>query len=145
MIVPTFALGLLLVNLVSVTPVTGDSVEKRDQEAVYLVNCNLGYSIMDYYSDNSQSFDGVVPSDNNDCEVDISNYVTWEGQAISCTFGSGVTFTSHINSGAENLATGAYAGWGYNGHNWDCYKDDGRALYTTGEATCNSIYYCFDA
>jgi hypothetical protein len=45
----------------------------------------------------------------------------------------------------RSQATGAYAGYGFNDEtNFNCYKDDGRTLYTETGIICKSIYYCFD-
>lgn len=102
-------------------------------EAVYLCNGDNPYSpsggpvsIMAYYNDISQSQNQQAPQDT--AGVDNYGYVTWEGGAVSGTFSSGVTFTSHINSNAQSANTGDYVGYGSNGYsNFNCYKDNSKS------------------
>ncbi|KAL8662163.1 MAG: hypothetical protein Q9202_004919, partial [Teloschistes flavicans] len=92
---------------------------KRDTEIVYLANCvdavsccrpNINYSEIIYYPTSASSQNGAVPPASNQCKVSSSNFITWEGSKHPCTFSTGVTFTSNIDSGAQNRATYAYAG-----------------------------------
>lgn len=124
-------------------------------EVIYLVNCDhytanpnqpfvpIG-SAMNYYRDISQSQNGQQP-DAVSNYLSSGSYVTWEDQTHAGKFASsGVTFTAHINRGAQNQATGSYAGDGNNGSQFKCYKDNGRGLWATAEGgtDCHSIYYC---
>ncbi|OBT39619.1 hypothetical protein VE00_09760 [Pseudogymnoascus sp. WSF 3629] len=109
-----------LVLGVTATPVTlnlveGDApLEKRASETVYLSNCNVYgspfYSQMNYYSNGANSQNGEQPDDT--CYLDLSGYVTWEGNSISGTFSGGTTFTSHIDSTAQSRALYTYSGYG---------------------------------
>jgi hypothetical protein len=121
---------------------------KRSGETVYLVNCDIPsaaeYSEVAYYANGADSQNGQLPGDI--CDIDDTGYITWEGSERSCTFSdSGVTFTSDIASYAQSLADYSYAGPGWNNYgSFNCYKDNGRLLYSSGEAYCYSIYYCLD-
>ncbi|OBT85258.1 hypothetical protein VE02_06504 [Pseudogymnoascus sp. 03VT05] len=108
-----------LILAITATPVTlnypeGDaSLEKRASETVYLSNCNVFgtpfYSQMNYYFNGANSQNGEQPDDT--CYLDLSGYVTWEGNAISGTFSRGTTFTSHIDSTAQSRALYSYSGY----------------------------------
>ncbi|KAH8888952.1 hypothetical protein GQ53DRAFT_748500 [Thozetella sp. PMI_491] len=116
-------------------------VYKVQADAIHLVNCDLGYSEMLYYVNDADSQNGQVPADGDICQW--VRTITWEGQSNSCTFRTGVTATSNIQSGAGSYAVGKYAGSASNGfHNFNCYRDSNRLIYKSGEASCYSIYYC---
>lgn len=99
------------------------------------------------------------------CSVTTDNYVWWEQDGKKCSFTTGVTFTTHLDSDAASRPLYSWAGyvvclfsrvcsrltlfrsWGSNGYkNWNCYKDNGRQLYRTSgpewSNTCYSVYYC---
>jgi hypothetical protein len=63
-----------------------------------------------YYSNGANSQNGEQPDDT--CYLDLSGYVTWEGNSISGTFSGGTTFTSHIDSTAQSRALYTYSGYG---------------------------------
>lgn len=96
------------------------TINKRNGEGVHLANCYVNsplgrvpYSQMVYYSDDAQASQNVVPSDSNQCMVNIpgqGGWKTWEGTSISCTFPSNTYFTANIQSGAGGYGVGAYAG-----------------------------------
>ncbi|MCJ1226666.1 hypothetical protein MMC12_003319 [Toensbergia leucococca] len=135
---PLVVLSALLLSTTSANPLA-----KRSGETNYLVNCALGgttYSEMDYYSNGANSQNGQQPDDT--CEVDVSGYETWEGHSVSCTYqDSGVTFTSNIYSGAQSQPNYSKAGTGQNNyHSFNCYKDNGRLLFTKGEGVMRSFY-----
>ncbi|KAL7928221.1 hypothetical protein V8C35DRAFT_318692 [Trichoderma chlorosporum] len=130
------------------------SVEKRDTEIVYLSNClrivssgsPTASSEIIYYPASGQS-NGEVPPSEDLCTVSASSYTTWEGKSHSCKFSTGVTFTSDIEAGSHSFPD--YSGTGTNGKNWNCYRDNGRGLFTTSgpewSLTCSSVYYCLPA
>ncbi|KAL1860386.1 hypothetical protein VTK73DRAFT_7368 [Phialemonium thermophilum] len=120
-------------------------------ETVYLVNCGIGgsgveYSVMAYYPDGSVTAGGNVPPTNdNEAQITVSGTQHWEGQAVTGHFPSGVSFTSHIQANAQSQPDFSNVGTGNNGfRNFVCFKDNKRKLFQQGEATCNSIYYCLD-
>ncbi|KAI0833101.1 hypothetical protein F5Y06DRAFT_186051 [Hypoxylon sp. FL0890] len=116
-------------------------LSKRARESVHLVDCGT-YQVADYYADDTQ--DGKFPGDNNEC---VSNGGFHEGSSTSCKFGSGVTFSWFLSSGARSAAQATQVGTGSNGfHNFNCFRDDNHVLYTDGHGNaCKSIYVCFDA
>ncbi|KAK3934218.1 hypothetical protein QBC46DRAFT_325500 [Diplogelasinospora grovesii] len=151
---------LLLAAVASATPTpvdfetSADVLAKRDTEIVYLANCQSEvscctptqyYSQILYYPASADSNNGQAPTAANTCTVNSNSLLTWEGSAQSCTYSSGVTFTSHIDAGSH--AAYSYSGWGSNGFkNWNCYRDNGRLIFSQSrpeaENHCNSIYYC---
>ncbi|KAK0630940.1 hypothetical protein B0T17DRAFT_616526 [Bombardia bombarda] len=154
------ALGLLLA-FATATPVelaenpSDSMLEKRDTEIVYLANCQhsvsccggpTNYSEVLYYATSASSNNGAVPAANNQCRISTSNYIAWEGDQRQCTFPTGVTFTTHIDADAQSRALYTWSGWGANGKNWNCYKDNQRTLFTTSGPewadVCKSVYYC---
>ncbi|KAK0609591.1 hypothetical protein B0T17DRAFT_512688 [Bombardia bombarda] len=110
-------------------------------DALHLTDCNFGggsYSEILYYTNDADSYSGQAPADQNN----ICQWVTQKSWTSpqSCTFRSGVTVTTNL-SGASSV--GAYAGTASNGyHNFNCYKDSGRVIYTISSGSCNSLYYC---
>ncbi|KAH8880983.1 hypothetical protein GQ53DRAFT_773703 [Thozetella sp. PMI_491] len=156
-----FAALFALVAITNATPAgiierDPGTLEKRDTEIVYLANCvsavscctpNVYYSQIIYYPASAQSQNGEVPSSSNRCTTSSSSYTTWEGSAHPCTFSTGATFTSHIDSGSH--AAYSYSGWGYNGKTWNCYRDNGRVLFDPympeASNSCSSVYYCLPA
>lgn len=119
--------------------------------SVHLANCgsdtgNFIRSVIAYYPDDSQSNSGQPPQAVVNTSPGGGQLVTWEGNAISGLFGSsGVTFTSHIQSGAGSFPVGQFAGTGNNGRNFACFKDNNRQLWRTSQANaCFSVYYCLD-
>ncbi|OTA85454.1 hypothetical protein M434DRAFT_377121 [Hypoxylon sp. CO27-5] len=113
---------------------------KRARESVHLVDC-VTYQAADYYADDSK--DNVFPGNNNEC-VTVGFH---EGSSTSCRFGTGVTFSWALSSGARSSPNGLKVGTGNNGfHNFNCFRDDNHVLYTDGNGhTCSSIYVCFDS
>ncbi|KAL6786343.1 hypothetical protein J3E68DRAFT_432898 [Trichoderma sp. SZMC 28012] len=152
------AISLLLaaVNATPLNLVESDlgSLEKRDTEIIYLSNCLKSVSSgsptasseIIYYAASAQS-NGQVPPTQDQCTVSASSYTTWEGQSRACKFSTGVTFTSHIEAGSHSFPS--FSGTGNNGKNWNCYRDNGRGLFTTSgpewSRTCSSVYYCVPA
>jgi len=145
-----FLATLLLSAVVALAAPSSLVVPCASNEGVYLSNCDefepgILYSEMDYYS-NAKS--GSQDEEQPQATAYVQNgYVTWEGQQVCATFSSsGEQFCSNIESGAGSYATGAFAGTGYNDEtDFNCYKDNGRTLYTSTGIICKSIYYCFDA
>ncbi|KAL7947659.1 hypothetical protein V8C42DRAFT_318393 [Trichoderma barbatum] len=146
----------LLLAAANATPVdlaesNSVSLEKRDTEIIYLTNCEKRVSAGEgaiwseviYYPASGQA-NGQLPPSQNTCLFSTGNYVTWEGQSHSCRFSSGVTFTSHIDGGSHSFPN--YSGTGNNGKNWNCYRDNGRKIFTNSgpewSASCYSVYYC---
>lgn len=87
---------------------------------------NYQISEMIYYNNIDGSQNGQQPDDAT--QVGGCGYHYWETTS-SGTFGSGVTFTSHIDSGAASYSTGQYAGYGSNGYaNFACFKDNGTLI-----------------
>ncbi|KAH6614481.1 hypothetical protein B0J18DRAFT_439436 [Chaetomium sp. MPI-SDFR-AT-0129] len=152
----TTLLALAIASPVEVAIKKDDALEKRDTEIVYLVNCRhltsccgpeTHSSHIAYYAASGQSHNGETPANDNVCTVDSSNYAWWEQDGKKCTFPTGVTFTSHIDSDAQSRPLYSWSGWGSNGFkNWDCYRDDGHKLYEYSgpewATVCSSVYYC---
>ncbi|KAJ7807037.1 hypothetical protein B0H13DRAFT_1492119, partial [Mycena leptocephala] len=140
-----FALTVVCVTatVVNRAPATADiaPIEKRDTEILYLANClsavscctpEKDWSEMIYYANSADSNNPEsVPPSSNRCQVTSpgSGYTSWEGNQKSCTFSTGATFTEAIDSGAQGLADFSYAGWGWNGKTWNCYKDNQRWIF----------------
>ncbi|KKP05380.1 hypothetical protein THAR02_02485 [Trichoderma harzianum] len=118
-------------------------------EGVHLANCgpdvwSASVSVVAYYADDSQS--NVAPfSQNIAFATNPARLVTWEGNSYTATFGTGNTFTSHIQSGSFSF--GQYAGSGNNQQRqFACFRDNNRQLWRSTPAyACFSIYYCLDA
>ncbi|KAL2194267.1 hypothetical protein P885DRAFT_43442 [Corynascus similis CBS 632.67] len=152
----TSLLALASASPVAISSKEINSLEKRDTEIIYLINCRRDVSCctpqthsshIAYYPASGQSQNGEVPSSSNLCTVDANNYAWWEQDGKGCTFTTGVTFTSHIDSDAQSRPLYSWSGWGTNGFkNFDCFRDNGRELYRTSGPEwanrCNSIYYC---
>ncbi|KAH6649382.1 hypothetical protein F5144DRAFT_4192 [Chaetomium tenue] len=152
----TFLVALVTASPLGVTPRESGSLEKRDTEIVYLTNCrNLvscctpeaHSSRIAYYPVSGQSQNGEQPAANNECTVDSSNYTWWEQDGKHCSFPTGVTFTTHIDSDAQSRPLYSWSGWGTNGFkNFNCYRDNGRKLYERSGPEwaflCNVVYYC---
>ncbi|KAL6695649.1 hypothetical protein J3F84DRAFT_348968 [Trichoderma pleuroticola] len=106
-------------------------------EQVFLSNCQYTsdgqlHSAFFYYADGDPSGTEFPTADNQACVEGFgcSDVVTWEGTVRSGNFPSGERFTSNINAGAQNLATGQYAGQGQNRERYfNCYKDNNRQLF----------------
>jgi hypothetical protein len=96
------------------------TIDKRNGEGIHLANCyqnsplgQVPYSQFAYYADDAQASQNVKPSSSNLCTVKLpgtGGWETWEGVSITCTFPSGVYFTSNIQSGAGGYSVGQYAG-----------------------------------
>ncbi|KAK4234942.1 hypothetical protein C8A03DRAFT_46812 [Achaetomium macrosporum] len=154
----TFLLALATASPVEVMPRDEGALEKRDTEIVYLSNCKHVVSCCPplaethtshifYYANSASSQNGNAPSNDNQCTVSGDNYAWWENGSPHCSFPTGVTFTAHIDADAQSRPLYSWAGWGSNGYkNWNCYKDNGRQLFTTSgpewSETCTSVYYC---
>ncbi len=114
-----------------------------DPEIVYLCNCYLSdgqkSSEMNYYPKTSLSQHGERPAAT--AVVATDGTVTWEGQSVVGTFPDGNHFTSNITD--HNGPVGAVKGSGFNDyHQFTCRQDSGRLLYSDGNKSCYSIYYC---
>ncbi len=114
-----------------------------DPEIVYLCNCYLSdgqkSSEMNYYPKTSPSQHGERPAAT--AVVATDGTVTWEGQPVVGTFPDGNHFTSNITD--HNGPVGAVKGSGFNDyHQFTCRQDSGRLLYSDGNKSCYSIYYC---
>ncbi|KAI1098853.1 hypothetical protein F4804DRAFT_337808 [Jackrogersella minutella] len=116
-------------------------LSKRARESIHMVNCQT-YVAVDYYADDSN--DGSFPGNNNECIPSGGSF--HEGSSTSCTFGSGVSFSWFLSSGANSASDGTDVGTGSNGfHNFNCFRDDNHVLYTDGNGhACSSTYVCFD-
>jgi hypothetical protein len=94
---------------------------------------------MDYYPKTSVSQHGEQPAAI--AVVATNGTVTWEGHPVVGTFPDGNHFTSNITD--HNDPDGAVKGSGFNDQRqFTCRQDSGRALYSNGNKTCYSIYYC---
>ncbi|KAK0612773.1 hypothetical protein B0T17DRAFT_620172 [Bombardia bombarda] len=152
-VTPSEALTKDAVNEVAAPrDLSGDEMENLKKRSTNEGYYSLGAwsSAFVYYSNaRSGSQNGELPTDHK--ELVYGSRVTWEGSKRCATFDTGVQFCSTINSGAQNLVTtGVYAGSGSNGYNsFNCYKDNGRALFMTGSGSfnqnerCEAIYYCY--
>ncbi|KAJ7252300.1 hypothetical protein C8J57DRAFT_1238182 [Mycena rebaudengoi] len=121
----------LAIACANATPVreAATNLEKRDTEIIYLANCaNFAnshlpiqhWSEIIYYansadSDNKESFRGPT--------------TVWEENQKRCTFPSGVTFDEAIDADAQSRPDFSFAGWGWNGKTWNCFKDNNRLLF----------------
>ncbi|TAQ84500.1 hypothetical protein B7494_g7168 [Chlorociboria aeruginascens] len=140
---PVILTILAITSLVSAGPIPN--------EAVYLTNCvtpasGAAFSRMDYYSNgklNSQSLQTPTDSMN----LTTTGWQIWEGRQVCGPFpDTGEIFCSTIESNGQAVAVGAPAGFGSNQQQaFNCFKDNGRILYTFSGSQCNSQYYCFDA
>ncbi|KAJ7875932.1 hypothetical protein B0H14DRAFT_2342969 [Mycena olivaceomarginata] len=160
-----FALTVVCVTatVVDLAPATADitPLEKRDTEILYLANCLSAVSCCTPEKDWSEMIvrpthssesgrDAVGLSTDTPCsDVPGSGYTSWEGNQKSCTFSTGATFTEAIDSDAQSLADFSYAGWGWNGKTWNCYKDNQRWIFDPEQPEaingCKSVYYCLPA
>src|SRR5690606_23187421 len=104
---------------------------------------NTWSSEMHYYANaRGGSQNGQLPGDK--AILNQNSRIVWEGSQRCGRFPSNVQFCSQIASNGQGLATGAYAGPGFNDFNgYDCYRDNNRHLFTIGSTLCYSIYYCF--
>jgi len=114
-----------------------------DPEIVYLCNCYSSdgqkSSEMDYYPKTSLSQHGEPPAAI--AVVATNGTVTWEGHPVVGTFPDGNHFTSNITD--HNGPVGAVKGSGFNDERqFTCRQDSGRLLYSDGNKSCYSIYYC---
>jgi chitinase len=124
-------------------PVPQPPPRPTDPEIVYLCNCYLSdgqkSSEMNYYSKTSLSQHGERPAAT--AVVATDGTVTWEGHPVVGTFPDGNHFTSKITD--HNGPDGAVKGSGFNDyHQFTCRQDSGRLLYSDGNKSCYSIYYC---
>ena len=149
----TFSLGSMAAPLSTAATNQTSSLQlspRSSDERVFLAYCDYGYpgSEMLYYKTDTASFTGQQPDDIAFIGS-VPATTPFEGRTIRGTFESGNFFTSEIAPGAENLADFQFAGTGRNAyHNFNCYKDDGRQLFSAlwGDYTqvCYSKYYCED-
>ncbi|KAK4150606.1 hypothetical protein C8A00DRAFT_17900 [Chaetomidium leptoderma] len=154
----TFLLALATASPIEVVSRDMDeasaALAKRDTEIVYLSNCVHATSCCNgdtytsgifYYPASGQS--GSAPAASNQCTVTTDNYAWWEQDGRQCSFSTGVTFTTHIDSDAQSRPLYSWSGWGTNGYkNFNCYRDNGHKLFATSGPewanTCSSVYYC---
>ena len=114
-----------------------------DPEIVYLCNCSLSdgqkSSEMNYYPKTSLSQHGERPAAT--AVVATKGTVTWEGHQVVGKFADGNHFTSNITD--HDGPVGAVKGSGFNDYRqFTCRQDSGRLLYSDGNKSCYSIYYC---
>jgi len=114
-----------------------------DTEIVCLCNCYLSdgqkSSEMNYYPKTSASQHGERPAAT--AVVATKGTVTWEGHQVVGKFADGNHFTSNITD--HDGPVGAVKGSGFNDYRqFTCRQDSGRLLYSDGNKSCYSIYYC---
>lgn len=145
----------ILVGLTTANPVKLEG-HFTSAEVVYLSDYrsglpeDVGGIAADYYSNINNSHNGQYPDSQSGLITNhYPNVPAWEGHTYNLKFSStGVTFTGKINSDAENLDVGPYAGTGSHGcHNFHCYKDTNGVLYSKPDgfghtSTCSKHYYC---
>jgi len=119
------------------SPILNSDTVSTGIRSVHLCNCgsdtgHFDTSVIAYYSDDSQSNSGNPPPGVvfTNPRTPYGTPVTWEGNPVSGYFGSSdVTFTSRIIAGAGLFSVGTYAGSGYNGRNFACFRDNNRELW----------------
>lgn len=132
-----------------------------DSTVAYLTNCQTSdtqavYSEVDIYSDVAQSFAGQGPEIYDDTSLGAT--FTWEGAQGSWSYAGGDpnqadTFQEVINANAQDPSIPVFSQVGCGrytqgfpggalGHNWNCYKDNPRQLYSTSDHECTTVYYC---
>jgi hypothetical protein len=96
---------------------------------------------MNYYANTQLSQHGESPGAT--AQVSQNGFVIWEGQTVVGTFPDRDQFTSVITN--HNGPVGSVKGLGRNNfHAFVCRQDNLRVLYSDGNKTCNSVYYCQD-
>ncbi|KAK3682955.1 hypothetical protein B0T22DRAFT_445112 [Podospora appendiculata] len=139
----SLAFGAIAVPASVPTAADGEmEVVKRATEGIHLVNCvgPEAYSIIIYCPNDGDC--NHIASTNNQCFVDASGLVTWEGSG-ACAFTSGTVFSYSIQANAQSQPNYSQVGMGKNPfHTYRIYKDDKHRMYTEGSGNvCSSIYY----
>ncbi|KAG9018733.1 hypothetical protein FRB90_010201 [Tulasnella sp. 427] len=156
-LLPTFIAAAALPNVAS----NDNGLTKRAGEVNYLVNCihtNYKVSHVAWYSNLDNSQGGQFPDATSDQYRDWSkngDYLTWEGQQQTIHFSdSDANLQTHIDGDAQKRGFQQWAGWAQRSSDakvFNCYKDNGRQLFSAGIApengvpqtlTCQAIYYC---
>ncbi|KAH0531129.1 hypothetical protein TsFJ059_000001 [Trichoderma semiorbis] len=137
---------MMMHSYIAAVLAAGAGLVAADQ--INLINCSgaaPSFSLEAYYPDGATA--NYDPNENDLCyPVGDQNEVVWE-DGTSCTFSSGVTFTTDLELAATEFAPYTYAGTASNGYNsYNCYRDDGHTIFTLGEGSiyCDSIYYCLE-
>jgi hypothetical protein len=103
------------------------------------------------------SLNGQVPDQLED--TSLGQLTTWEGNQVTWSYDSGFppianTFTEFINANAQSPAIPVNApvgcaeyGYAPSATNWQiytfqCFKDQPRTLYTSGDKECVTVYFC---
>jgi hypothetical protein len=114
-------------------------------DIVYLADCsyqNFGYAAMLFY--NNAPNGNQAPAPQNIAVVASDGPEPW---AVGRRTLQGYFFVTReifsvdpLNGAAERYQ---FAGLGHNsGGSWNCYKDNGNAIYNDGTWSCNRDYYC---
>lgn len=130
----------------------------------YLTNCQrsdngatVAFSEVSMYQRLENSLNGQVPDQLED--TSLGQPVTWEGSQVTWSYDSGFppianTFTESINANAQDpsipvnaLVGCAEYGYAPSATNWQiyrfqCFKDQPRTLYTSGDKECTTVYFC---
>jgi hypothetical protein len=134
-------------------------------EAVaYLTNCQqsdngatVAFSEVSMYQSLGNSLNGQVPDQLED--TPLGQVAAWEAGQITWSYDSGFppianTFTEFINGNAQSPAIPVNApvgcaeyGSALSATEWQtftfqCFKDQPRTLYTSGDKECTTVYYC---
>ena len=132
-----------------------------DSTVAYLTNCQTSdtgavYSELSMYADVAQSFAGQGPDQYED--TFLGQVTTWEGAEIKWSFAgsdpnAANSFTEFINANAQDPAVPTFSPVGCGKYvvnfsggaiavGFQCFKDNPRILYTTGDHECSTVYYC---
>jgi hypothetical protein len=126
-----------------------------DATVAYLTNCQKSdtgaeYSEVSIYSDVANSFNNEGPSAYAD--TSLSQLQSWEGHQRAWSFPS-LDPNEVDNSNAQDPAVPTFGQVGCASYTegfsggaiafqFNCYKDNPRVLYTTGDHPCSTVYYC---
>jgi len=136
--------NIVILDNAPAAPSADASLTKRaPPETVILANCDPNGS-----SKSSNAFYYAAGHDasgtpDDDCLIQGSGLVTWEGRKISCQFKTGVTLNVAIDSGAQGNKDFEIVGSANNGfRGFTCRKDNKHVLWSGSTFSCRSIYYC---
>lgn len=131
-------------------------VRRTAGETLYVTHCydsnNVGptNSQLDYYTKGSTKSQHGEQPDATATFPRASDgvFVTFEGNTVTGYFSFESYATIKINSNGQEVGNGNFAGTASNnsGQKFNCYKDNGRLLYTSSSTSnhCYSMYYCMD-